>query len=499
LTCILPGPIINITMKRLNRDSEQAPGAPEKIIQFGEGNFLRAFVDWMVQEMNKKAGFNASVAVVQPIEQGRVDVLNEQDGLCTLVLKGLKNGEAVKEAELITSISRGINPYSDYSSFLALAENPEMKFIVSNTTEAGIAFNKDDTLEMQPPASFPAKLTSLLYHRFTVMDGDPDKGFIILPCELINRNGDKLEQCVHEYCKLWSLGNDFRKWLDAAVTFTNTLVDRIVPGYNPDSAAEVQKANGYDDQLVVDAEQFHLWVIEGPEWLKNEIPAEQAGLNILFTDDVTPYRTRKVRLLNGPHTVMVPIAWLCGIEYVGDAVDHEVIGTFIVKTINNEIIPALDMNKSELQEFAANVLDRFRNPFVEHALLSISLNSVSKYKARVLDTVKEYLARYKKLPENLIAALAALILFYRGERNGEKYPLKDDDYILQFFADNWKNVKDNSLKVSDLIGNFLSDKIIWAEDLTEIEGLKEKTVYYAERMLNEGMTAVIRSLNSASS
>jgi tagaturonate reductase len=479
---------------KLNRTNKNLTYARERIIQFGEGNFLRAFVDWMVEEMNKKVGFNSSVVVVQPINQGMVNVLNEQDGLYTLVTKGLKNGTALKETQIIGSISRGINPYTQYDEYLKLAENMHMRFIISNTTEAGIAFNENDTMDMQPASSFPAKLTALLYHRYKTFKGDKTKGFIILPCELIDRNGDKLKKCVSKYCDLWKLDNNFRNWIETANIFTNTLVDRIVPGFNQESAKEISDTLGFEDKLVVDGEQFHLWVIEGPEWIKNEFPAHHTGLNILFVNDVTPYRTRKVRLLNGPHTIMAPIAYLSGIQYVGDAVDHEIIGQFIRQTIANEIIPVIDMPKNELEQFANEVIERFRNPFVKHALLSISLNSISKYKARVLDTLKEYKAIKGELPNNLVIALAALMVFYKGNINGEKISLIDEDYVLSFFNTSWEKVDKGELSIANFVHKFLENIMIWNEDLTLIEGLTEKTEYFVEKILTQGMLEVVKSV-----
>ncbi|MFB6318507.1 tagaturonate reductase [Saccharicrinis sp. FJH54] len=481
---------------KLNRKIKNIEKAPERIIQFGEGNFLRAFVDWMVDEMNRKAGFNSSVVLVQPINFGMVDKLNEQDGLYTLVSKGIKNGKALKESQVIGSVSRGLNPYTQYDEYLKLAENPDMRFIVSNTTEAGITFDANDKLNDQPASSFPAKLTALLYHRFITFNGDASKGFIILPCELIDRNGDKLQKCVRQYCDLWSLDREFINWLDTANVFTNTLVDRIVPGFSPESAKEVKEKEGYEDNMVVDGEQFHLWVIEGPQWIKNEIPAEAAGLNVLFVDDVTPYRTRKVRLLNGPHTVMTPVAYLCGIEYVGDALEDELMGQFIQQTINNDIIPALDMPKEELEKFAAEVLDRFRNPFVKHALMSISLNSISKFKARVLDTIKEYNAKYNELPNNLVLSLAALMAFYKGEFNGKAITLKDTDYVLSFFNTNWKKLENKEMNLDAFVQVFLSNQMIWGEDLTKIEGLCERTAFYLDKIIHEGMEEVVKSVIS---
>lgn len=467
--------------------------APERIIQFGEGNFLRAFIDWMMHEMNEKAGFNSSVVVVQPIDKGMIDVLNEQDGLYTLVAKGLKNGQPVKDVQLIKSISRGINPYTQFNEYLKLAENPEMRFIVSNTTEAGIAFNAEDKADMTPPKSYPGKLTSLLYHRYKTFNGDNSKGFIILPCELIDRNGDKLKKCILDYCDLWTLEDGFRSWLTSACIFTNTLVDRIVPGYNAETAKEVCEANGYDDKLVVEGEQFHLWVIEGPQAIKKELPFDKAGLNVLVVDDVTPYRTRKVRILNGPHTVMTPVAYLSGVEFVREAVEHPVIGKFINQAMYDEIVPALNMPKEELVNFANDIVDRFRNPFVKHALMSISLNSVSKYKARVLDTVKEYLAKKGQLPQKLVIALAALIVFYRGEIDGKTIAVQDEAFILTFFADVWGKYNAKTIDAAGIAKAVLANKEFWGEDLNEIKGLTDATANYLAQILDKGMMAVVKS------
>jgi tagaturonate reductase len=467
--------------------------APERIIQFGEGNFLRAFIDWMMHEMNEKAGFNSSVVVVQPIDKGMVEVLNEQEGLYTLVAKGLKNGQPVKDVQLIKSISRGINPYTQFDEYLKLAENPEMRFIVSNTTEAGIAFNAEDKADMTPPKSYPGKLTSLLYHRYKTFNGDNSKGFIILPCELIDRNGDKLKKCILDYCDLWTLEDGFRTWLTSACIFTNTLVDRIVPGYNAETAKEVCEANGYDDKLVVEGEQFHLWVIEGPQAIKKELPFDKTGLNVLVVDDVTPYRTRKVRILNGPHTVMTPVAYLSGVEFVREAVEHPVIGKFINQAMYDEIVPALNMPKEELVNFANDIVDRFRNPFVKHALMSISLNSVSKYKARVLDTVKEYLDKKGQLPQKLVIALAALIVFYRGEIDGKTIAVQDEAFILTFFADVWGKYNAKAIDAAGIAKAVLANKEFWGEDLNEIKGLTDATANYLAQILDKGMMSVVKS------
>ena len=299
--------------------------------------------------MNKEADFNGSVVVVQPIEFGLVDKLNEQDGLYTLYLQGMNEGKAIEEHSVINSISRGINPYTQHEEYLKIAENPELRFVFSNTTEAGIAYDENDKLEDKPQKSFPGKLTALLYHRFKTFNGEKDKGLIIIPCELIDRNGEKLKEIILKFAELWNLEEGFANWINEANTFCSTLVDRIVPGYPRDTIKEITEELGYEDNLVNVGEHFHLFVIEGPQWIENEFPVKKAGLNVKFVEDMTPYRTRKVRILNGSHTALVPVAYLYGLDTVAESVDHEVIGKFIKDTIYDEIIPTLDLPEEELK------------------------------------------------------------------------------------------------------------------------------------------------------
>jgi tagaturonate reductase len=459
----------------------------ERIIQFGEGNFLRAFVDWIVDDMNDKLDFNTSAVLVQPIETGMVDKINEQNGLYTLVLRGMKNGQACEDAKVIKSVSRGLSPYADYEGFLSLADNPDMRFIVSNTTEAGIAFNDDDKFENTPAKTYPGKLTQLLYRRFKTFAGDTQKGFIIMPCELIDRNGDILKKTVVQYTEKWGLGQSFRTWVLEANVFCNTLVDRIVPGYPAPTAKAIEAKQGYEDSLIVEAEHFHLWVIEGPQWIKAEWPAEEAGLNVLFVDDMTPYRTRKVRILNGAHTVMTPVAFLAGIDTVREAVEDPKMGKFIEDALMNEIIPTLDLPKEELLSFAQEVKERFRNPFVRHALMSISLNSVSKYKARVLPSVQQYHKIYHTLPSNLVYSLAALFAFYRGKRGEETIAVNDDKEIMDLFAQVWTNYANGELSIEALVQKVLSMVSFWGEDLNAIDGMAGKVSAYLSDILENSI------------
>ena len=425
---------------QLNKESyKDFKTYPEKVIQFGEGNFLRGFVDWQIDKMNEEANFNGSVVVIQPQEGGLIDMLNDQDGLYTLYLQGMQNGKAVKNHKVINSISRAINPYRDYNEFLKTGENPEIRFIVSNTTEAGIAFDGNDKLNEGCQKSFPGKLTALLHHRFVTFNGDSSKGLIIIPCELIDRNGEKLKEIVLKYAELWNLGEDFVNWINKDNIFCCSLVDRIVPGYPRDTIKEVTAELGYEDNLVNVGEIFHLWVIEGPQSIKNELPIEKAGLNVKIVDDMTPYRTSKVRILNGPHTAMMPVAYLYGLDTIGESMDHEVIGKYVHDIIYDEIIETLDLPHEELVDFADAIIERFQNPYVTHYLMSISLNSMSKYKTRDLPSLTEYLKRKGTLPKKLVFSLAALIEFYKGKRGNENIELSDDEDILKLYKNLWSN------------------------------------------------------------
>jgi len=465
---------------------------PEKVIQFGEGNFLRGFVDWQIDKMNEEANFNGSVVVVQPQEGGLIDMLNEQDGLYTLYLQGVQNGEAVKTHKIINSVSRGINPYRDYNEYLKLGENPEIRFIVSNTTEAGIAFDENDKLNEGCQKSYPGKLTALLYHRFVTFNGDSNKGFIIIPCELIDRNGEKLKEIVLKYAEIWNLGEDFVNWINKDNTFCCSLVDRIVPGYPRDTIDEVRAELGYDDNLVDVGEIFHLWVIEGPQSIKNELPIEKAGLNVKVVDDMTPYRTRKVRILNGPHTAMVPVAYLYGLETVGESVDHEVIGKYVHDVIYDEIIETLDLPHEELVEFADAIIERFQNPYVKHYLMSIALNSMSKYKTRDLPSLTEYLKRKGELPKKLVFSLAALIEFYKGKRGNENIELSDDEDILELYNTLWSNFDGTKEGLNKIVISVLAYEKNWGMNLNDIPNLTQEVTKYLESIESLGIKESIK-------
>lgn len=377
--------------------------APERVIQFGEGNFMRAFVDFFIDNMNEKADFNSKVVLVQPIAPipgafDLKDAINEQEGLYTLYLRGCENGEKVNKKRIISCVSRCLNAYTDFDAVMACAENPQLRFISCNTTEAGITYDPTCRFEDRPASSYPGKLTQFLYHRFQTFGSQPGKGFLILACELIDDNGKELEKCVLKYASQWNLGQDFIQWLQKENTFCSTLVDRIVTGFPRTEAPALNEENGYEDNVMDTGEIFGFWVIEGPQSIRTELPFEKAGLPILVTDDHKPYKQRKVRILNGAHTSMVLGAYLAGQDIVRDCMEDPTIQGFMNKAIYDEIIPTLTLPKEELQDFAASVTERFRNPYIDHALLSISLNSTSKWKARVLPSLKAYADQKQTLP-----------------------------------------------------------------------------------------------------
>lgn len=480
---------------KLNRSSMNIPAErPVKIIQFGEGNFLRAFVDWMVQEMNEKADFNGNVAVVQPIETGMTDRLNDQDGLYTLILKGIRDKKGVRDVKLIDSISTAVNPYIEFNEYLKLAENPDVRFVVSNTTEAGISYKDDDNPQMRPPLSFPAKVTVLLNHRFKTFRGDKHKGFVFLPCELIELNGDKLKKYVLKYARQWKMEQAFIDWIEEANLFCNTLVDRIVPGFNPANVEEIRKTKGYEDNLVVEGEQYHLWVIKGPAELEKELPFSKAGLNVRIVDDVQPYRTRKVRLLNGPHTVMTPVAYLCGEKYVRETMEHPLLGRFVRKVMSEELLPTIDLPGDEMERYMDRILDRFYNPFVQHALLSISLNSISKFRARVLPAIFDYFEKNGEYPRGLVLALAALIVFYRGKTDeGKIIPLNDDESVITFFKGIWEQYEKGDYSTEDVVETVLGNTDFWGRDLNRLEGLRTETAGFLSDILFKGVLSVVNN------
>ena len=478
-------------MKALNKTTAHKAIRPEKVIQFGEGNFLRAFVDWIIYNMNEKTDFNGSVVVVQPIEKGMIDMLNAQDCLYHVNLQGLDNGEPVNSLTKIDVISRALNAYTQTDEFMQLAEQPEIRFVISNTTEAGIAFDPACKFSDKPASSYPGKLTQLLYRRFCHFQGDMSKGLVVFPCELIFLNGHKLKECILQYIDLWELGDEFKHWFLNACGVYATLVDRIVPGFPRKEIDAIKAKLDYDDNMVVQGEFFHLWVIEAPATIADEFPADKAGLNVLFVPSEEPYHERKVTLLNGPHTVLSPVAYLSGINIVRDACQHPVVGQYINKVMCEELMETLNLPKEELQKFAADVLERFVNPFVDHQVTSIMLNSFPKYETRDLPGLKTYLARKGELPKGLVLGLAAIITYYKGgvRADGAEIVPNDAPEIMALLKELWAT--GDTCKVAEGV---LAEESIWKSNLNAIPGLTDLVVQYLDSIQSVGMLETVKSI-----
>ncbi|WEV58718.1 tagaturonate reductase [Bifidobacterium sp. ESL0728] len=465
--------------------NEKAQSRPIKIIQFGEGGFLRAFVDWTVQQLNNNGLFNGNVAIVQPMPNGRVDNLRQQDNLYTVVLQGILDGKKILSNTLVDSIGTTVKPFGEWQEYLKLADNPDTKIIISNTTEAGIAVTENDTVDMAPPQGYPAKLAQLLKRRYD--DGLP--GFLIIPCELIADNGKALRKAVITMSRQFGFSDDFITWIEQENTFVSTLVDRIVPGYPAAQAESLWEQIGYRDDMIDKAEPFYSWVIAGDkkaqELVDELIPARRLGINLILTDDVQPYRERKVYLLNGPHTTLAQVARLAGMSTVGETMEDKTMHSFILKEMNEEIIPVLTLPKDELETFASQVLERFSNPFNEHKLDSIGLNSVSKYAVRLLPLVTANTQKRGKLPERIVLALAALLYTYGGFAQG-KVNIKDDQAVVDTLAALAKN--------NTYVHDALSSSKLWGQDLTRIDGLEQLVEKDLQGIVDNGIETLVKSL-----
>ena len=470
--------------------------APERVLQFGEGNFLRAFTDYWFDMANEKAGWNGKCVLVQPIAQGLTQLINRQEGLYTLYLRGRQNGEKVDAKRVISSVSRCLNPYEkqDYDAMMDVAAGEALEYIVSNTTEAGIVYDPSCRLEDCPPASFPAKLTQVLLHRWRA--GWP--GVVVLSCELIDNNGKELLRCVNQYIKQWGLEEGFARWVNGDCTFCSTLVDRIVPGRIRDAAeaARLEDENGYRDALIDVGEVFGVWNIEGPEWLAEKLPFRAAGLNCPVVPDVTPYKKRKVRILNGAHTGFVLGAYLAGYDIVRDCMQDDVILGFMNRMLHEEVIPTLPLDRQDLEAFAAAVQDRFNNPFINHELMSITLNSTSKWRARNMPSLLEYAQTAGKLPPCLAMSFAAYIAFYSSDiqalteqglvcrrPKGNEYTVSDDRWVLEFYYSR-RGVSDETL-----VHDVMTNEKMWGQDLTLVPGFEQAAAENLRRIRTEGARA----------
>lgn len=482
-------------MQRLNKNTAKVVKSyPEKILQFGGGNFLRGFVDWIVDEYNVKTNSDWGVLVVKPTERGDYNAWRQQDGLFNVLTKGIKEGQIIEENYLVKSISRIIHPYKEWQAYLKSAENIDLQYIISNTTEMGIRYAEMDKITDTPPHEFPAKLTLWLHHRFIHFNGAEKAGCVLIPTELLIDNGILLQTAILQYADNWELGNRFKEWINKANIFCNTLVDRIIPGVAKTALRDAWKQVGFEDSMITQGEPYHFWAIEAPEKVRTEFPIDKIGLNVIYTDDLAPYRTIKVRILNGAHTTMVPVGYLYGIKTVRETVEHDIMGKFIHQAIFEEIIPTLDLPEETLLQYAQDILDRFRNPFIKHQLISISLNGTSKFKTRVLPSILAYHERTGNFPNALVLAMAALIHFYKGEYNGQVIPLKDDPVAIDFMQNAWKQCDGSAAACSILAKQVLQWEYNWQQDLSQIDGLQKLLAMYLTKIEQEGMKQAVVSL-----
>lgn len=482
-------------MERLNSAIVSKKDRPVKVLQFGEGNFLRAFVDYMIDILNEKTGFDGGIVLVKPIPSGSLDNFRDQDDLYTVILRGLLNGTPYEETRVISSVQDAVCAYEDYDRYAEYAKLDTLKYIVSNTTEAGIVLDSTDRFDACPPVSFPGKLTKFLYERARHYDYASDKGLVMLPVELIDDNGIMLKKCVTELAHIWNLGDRFLHWLDDACTFTSTLVDRIVTGYPRNEDHALWNKIGYEDHLLVTAEPFGLWVIESSKDISDELDFPSCGLPVIYTDNQKPYKQRKVRILNGAHTSFVPAAYLSGHNYVLEAMNDPLFATFIQHTVYDEVIPTLLLPVNDLTDFAEAVKSRFSNPYIKHALLSICLNCISKWRARCLPSLLDYYRKFSSLPPHLTFSLAAMLSLYRGGilksdglhclRNDEEYVLQDDIAVMEFFNTH----RDDSAE--KLVKDFISDDRFAGSELCHIDGLTERVAGFVKEIEQNGMKAVI--------
>ena len=482
-------------MELISRKMTGKKERPVKVLQFGEGNFLRAFVDYMIDIANEQGKFDGDIVLVKPIEFGSLERFHNQECQYTVQLRGRVDGEPKKINRIVTSVADAVDAYGEYEKYAEYAKLDTLRFIVSNTTEAGIVYDESDRFDLNPPKSYPGKLAKFLFERYKHFNGAADKGLIMLPVELIDDNGLHLKECVLKQADNWNLEEGFKKWLDEACIFTSTLVDRIVTGYPRDEAEELCKEFGYQDDLIVTGEPFALWVIESPKDLSDELPLPAAGLPVIYTPDHHPYKQRKVRILNGAHTSFVLASYLCGNDIVLQSMNDELILKFIKGTLFDEVIPTLTLPKQDLLDFAEAVLARFNNPYVKHAHLSIALNSVSKWRARCMPSFLDYVKNEGKLPAHLTFSIAALMAFYTGteirdkaligHRGEEEYQILDDMAVLEFFAAN------SSKEPAEFAKAVLSNVDFWGQDLTAIDGLEAAITEYVASIREIGMKATM--------
>ncbi len=478
---------------------------PVKVVQYGEGNFLRAFADEMIDIANEKGVFDGGIVIVKPrpvFGQDKTDAFRTQNCNYTVLLRGNRQGKTVEEERIITSVQDIYRSTEDYEAYRALAGLDSLRVIISNTTEAGISYEPGDRLEDCPPKSFPGKLTKFLYERYQSVGGDRQKGVLILPTELIEQNGKKLYEYVKRYIESWGLSEEFLSWLEESCIFCNTLVDRIVSGYPKEEGKALAKRLGYDDPFLTVGEPFALWVIESEKETLSKVralfPLDQAGLPVVFTDSLKAYQEQKVRVLNGAHTSMVLGAFLTGKNTVRECMEEDWIREYL-KRVFLEVIPYVPQKKEQVEQFAREVIERFENPFLQHQLLSIALNSVSKWKARILPSLQDYVKDKRKLPDCLTFSFAALAAFYTpvlekdgrlfGIRDGEPYEISDTGEVIDWLRDYLSPEKKESF-----LKDFAEHTAFWGEDLNAYEGFVSKAGRYYKTVLQNGAKSVMEQV-----
>ncbi len=474
---------------------------PEKVLQFGAGGFLRAFADYFIDNANHRSIFNGRIVVVQSTGGSRGNTLREQDGLFTLCVQGLESGASIESYNVISSISRTLSAQEEWPQVLQYAANPHLELVLSNTTEVGIAFDESDALELNPPRSFPGKLAAFLYERYKIFGGAADKGLIIIPCELVDNNGELLREIILTLAQKWGLGDDFARWLTSANHFCNSLVDRIVPGTPANEALQQHwRKLGYEDRLLTSAEVYSLWAIQGDDTIRQRLAFASVNPSIIVAPDITPYRERKVRILNGAHTLTVPPAFLLGNKIVLDNMKHPLVSKFIERLIFDEIVPSLEVDHESATTFAHEVLERWRNPFLQHQLLSIVWQSTSKMRARNVPTILRYYQKMQKTPPLIAFGFAAYLLVMRGVekqggkifgcRDDELYPINDDH--AEYFYERWNATNLNERQsVENFVRIVCSNESLWGTSLAALTGFSEAVSAYLCRILNEGMEQVM--------
>ena len=463
-------------------------------MQFGTGAFLRGFVEYFIDAANRAGKFGGSIVAVSSTESGRDELVNEQDGLFTLLVQGIEHGNAIRDFRVVSSLSRSISASKDWNAVLDVARNPDIELVFSNTTEVGIVFDATDSISLLPPRSFPGKLTAFLYERARHFDYAPDKGLVVLPCELIEDNGDQLREVVLALCAHWHLEKQFVDWLGRNVAFCNTLADRIVSGTPPGSQLEeLSELLGYRDALLTICEPYRLFAIQTADHLEDSLGFAAGDDGVLLAEDVHPYRERKVRVLNGAHSILVPAALLSGCETVFDAVRHETVGEFLRFTMFDEIVPSLDVPGAQL--FATQVLERFSNPFIEHSLFDITLHGTEKFRVRVVPSIVAFSEKTGRAPTGLAFGFAALLLFMRGDlqaaRRAGGFVVPRDDKGEQIAAA-WQNCDASESKpLSSLVNSICADRSLWGVDLRAVPGFAEIVSEHLAAMVRLGVRGAL--------